>query len=174
MPKCPDNESAKASAARVIYLELGMERSLSQVTKILGKPPTYIVQLEKWSRRYEWIKSAKAWDETYWKKEMAKRRKAIQKRQDELDERQAKNAEAMFQMATGNLVEHAKNKSLYAKDAVTLWKEAATLQRLAVGAATQRTEMELSASDESTGTLTIKAEFGIGNMEDTDNKDEET
>ena len=53
------NESAQAFEAFSIYLEMGTERSLRAVTQKLLKSYTLI---SRWSRTYNWVKRAAAYD----------------------------------------------------------------------------------------------------------------
>lgn len=54
----PD-ESTKAYEAFGIYRDMGTERSIAKVSEKLGKSEAL---LERWSRTYDWVKRAAAWD----------------------------------------------------------------------------------------------------------------
>jgi len=53
-------ESAKAHEAARVYLEMRASRSLAAVARRLGK---HVSQMERWSKRYEWISRAAAFDQ---------------------------------------------------------------------------------------------------------------
>lgn len=52
-------ESAQAYQAAKLYFELGADRSLSEVSRRLGKSRTIC---ERWSSRWEWVVRAEDWD----------------------------------------------------------------------------------------------------------------
>ena len=53
-------ESAKAHEAARVYFELRASRSLAAVGRRLGK---HVSQMERWSKRYDWISRAAAFDQ---------------------------------------------------------------------------------------------------------------
>lgn len=57
-----ENETAKAYAAFAVYRDLGPLRSLVRARDKLGKRPGYETLLGRWSRRYNWVERAQAWD----------------------------------------------------------------------------------------------------------------
>lgn len=56
-------ESDIAFHAFTIYRDQGGHRSLAKTAKELGKEPHYKSQLEKWSKRYEWVRRTISFDE---------------------------------------------------------------------------------------------------------------
>jgi hypothetical protein len=57
-----ENESSKAYAAFLMYLELGPSRSIVKVRQSIGKNPVYNRQLERWSSKWLWVERTKAFD----------------------------------------------------------------------------------------------------------------
>src|SRR5947209_3674977 len=53
-------ESLKAHAAFVVYRDLGRERSLRAVAKLLHRSRQLI---DRWSRRHDWVARCRAWDD---------------------------------------------------------------------------------------------------------------
>ncbi|MEQ9263999.1 MAG: hypothetical protein RLN81_02170 [Balneolaceae bacterium] len=56
-------ESDLAFKAFTIYRDLGGNRSLTKTAKELGKKKHYTSQLEKWSKKYEWVRRTLLYDE---------------------------------------------------------------------------------------------------------------
>ncbi len=56
-------ESDIAFGAFTIYRDMGCVRSLAKTAKALGKKKHYTSQLEKWSKRYEWVRRSLIYDE---------------------------------------------------------------------------------------------------------------
>jgi hypothetical protein len=52
-------ETAKAYAAFSLYRDMGIERSVDAVSKVLGKSTVFLC---RWSSKYEWVERAEAWD----------------------------------------------------------------------------------------------------------------
>lgn len=57
------NETAKAFEAFCIYRDLGPGRTIPDVQSFYSKSPSYIRQLHEWSRTYDWVKRAAAFDD---------------------------------------------------------------------------------------------------------------
>jgi hypothetical protein len=55
-----DNESNRALEARRIYVEMGPGRSTAKVGQQLGKSKDL---MDRWSARYDWAATARAWDD---------------------------------------------------------------------------------------------------------------
>lgn len=83
-----DNESAAAFAGFVQYRDMGPERSLAKVGRLMGKQKP---NLERWSAKFEWVKRAQAWDDML----DARRVKAAQRAIDQMKARHLKFADAL-------------------------------------------------------------------------------
>lgn len=59
LPRLPD-ETAPAYAARVAYVTMGAQRSLSAVGRSLGKSTTL---MSRWSAAHDWARSARQYDD---------------------------------------------------------------------------------------------------------------
>jgi hypothetical protein len=57
----PD-ESAKAFGRFMAYLALGRDRSLAKLNRRLGRKPSYVTQLKKWSAKHNWVARARDYD----------------------------------------------------------------------------------------------------------------
>lgn len=55
-------ETSKAYARFMAFLELGPDRSLPKLVRALERRPSYLAQLKKWSARNAWQSRAKAFD----------------------------------------------------------------------------------------------------------------
>jgi hypothetical protein len=76
-------EGAKAFTAFQLYRDMGPQRSLARVGQQLGKSTTL---MERWSRRWDWVPRAAAWDEEQDRRAQESQLKAIA----EMKERHAK------------------------------------------------------------------------------------
>lgn len=93
-----DGESAKAFAAFLAYLQLGEKRSLRAVAQKLLKSYTLI---SRWSRTYQWVDRAAAYDTEQWKAEREKEkrdRERMRKRQLAIAEEYQKKAFDAFKL----------------------------------------------------------------------------
>lgn len=54
------NETAAAFSGFVQYRDMGPERSLAKVARLMGKLKP---NLERWSAKHEWVKRTQAWDD---------------------------------------------------------------------------------------------------------------
>lgn len=52
-------ETAKAYEAFSLYRNMGLERSIDAVAKLLGKSTTFLC---RWSSKHEWVERVEAWD----------------------------------------------------------------------------------------------------------------
>src|SRR5262245_44078808 len=82
-------ESRRAFAAFGAYRDYGPRRSLAKVARKIGKSTAL---LERWSRRWAWVRQATAWDDTC----DARRLDAAGRAMDEMAERHASVA-CLFQ-----------------------------------------------------------------------------
>lgn len=56
-------ETKRAYEAFAIYRDMGFERSHKKLRLHLGRPEGYTRTIEHWSKKYNWIIRARAWDE---------------------------------------------------------------------------------------------------------------
>lgn len=78
--KRPD-ETPKSWAAFRMYRDLGAGRSIAEVSKQIGH--AYPSHVERWSRRYDWVARAHAWDESIdreYRSELLRHRGAMARR----------------------------------------------------------------------------------------------
>lgn len=120
-----DGETPKQFEAFVIYRDLGEERSLSNVAKMLGKSKAL---MERWSSANSWVERAGAWDD---EKDRIARHEQIKEIR-KMRERHAKGAAAMFAIALKGLKE-LNPKELSAQDIVRMISESTKTERISRG-----------------------------------------
>lgn len=130
-----DGESAKAFAAFNIYRKMGPRRSLSKTSaaihgEVLGKNPTKVRQLAKWSSKngHNWVERVTFWDEE-------------QDRLDEIDMKESRK-DMIKRHASQSLILQSKSleklkdinpADLSANDALRMLTEAIRIERLTRG-----------------------------------------
>lgn len=164
MPRRKNQESPDAAVARVMYVEMGPERSHKKICELLGHPASYIRQIEEWSRKHGWVEKAKQHDIAQTKKLMRAKRTKTQEAIEKMDEYQAELAKGLHIKAVKRLSDLMELDNLHGRDAVALYKETAAIERIARGAATERIETE-SLNDED-HPIVIKAVFGPSILEE--------
>lgn len=55
-------ETSKSYSRFIAFLELGPDRTLPKLNQSLGRKPSYLTQLKRWSSAHEWQRRAKAYD----------------------------------------------------------------------------------------------------------------
>lgn len=159
-------ESIEAARAKLLYIEMGDKRSLEKLCALLKRPEGYTRVLERWSSKYEWVKSAKNHDLDLIQEQAKQQRAALAEAIDKLNKAQAEVAFGLF-VKTSKLLQTLIDKELlYGRDAVALWKESAALQRLALGATSERLQVELSGNPEAP--LIIETVWGTGVVVESD------
>lgn len=58
-----DGESGKAYAAFCVYRDLGVERSLQKAAKMYYGHTGNVRQVQRWSKRFDWVARSQAWDD---------------------------------------------------------------------------------------------------------------
>ena len=134
-------ESAKARAAYADYEAMGSDRSLAKLAAKYGKSPAYVRQLERWSQRYQWQARLKDYERGLLDARRAKREIELE----EMDERHALYARAALYKAAQFVEAHFEKEATVAH-AISLFRVAAELERLARGAATTRIEGEVGVT----------------------------
>lgn len=167
--KEPPKESVEAARAKQLYVEMGADRSLVRLCTLLKRPEGYTRVLERWSSRYRWVEAAKAHDIDLIQKEAERQRKEFSDALEKLNKAHADVSFGLFVKVSKFLQELIDSKQLYGRDAVVLWKEAAVLHRLALGAINERLQVELSGNPDAP--LIIEAIWGTGVVIE-DSKDE--
>ena len=129
-----ENETSRAYHAFCIYRDMGPERSLEKVRKKLreeGKKVT-IALIYKWSKKYNWVERAIAYDDYLDGLKRIEQEKAIK----EMAERHAQIAKAMLDKVYERVIKIDPNK-LKPSD-VAKWVEVAIkIERLARGEPTE-------------------------------------
>ena len=138
-----DGESAKAFAAFLAYLQLGEKRSLRAVAQKLLKSYTLI---SRWSRTYQWVDRAAAYDAEQWRAEREQEKRDARK----MRKRQLEAAEAYQQKAMDafNLLSPS---DLKPGEILRFYMEAAKLERElrrdADACAERKTETDSASSE---------------------------
>lgn len=159
-------ESIEAARAKLLYIEMGDKRSLEKLCALLKRPEGYTRVLERWSSKYEWVKAARNHDLDLIQEEAKQHRAAITEAIDKLNKAQADVAFGLFVKTSKLLQKLIDTEQLYGRDAVALWKESAALQRLALGATSERLQVELSGNP--AAPLVIETVWGTGVVVESD------
>lgn len=127
-----EQESAQAFQAFTMYRDMGAERSLAKVAQKVGKSKAL---MERWSRRWQWVIRADAWDDEVDRQS----RKELQKGITEMRKNHVGIAKAMLVKALQAL-QKMPSDELAPKDISTMVDVAAKLERISRGEVTERTE----------------------------------
>jgi hypothetical protein len=171
MSKQPESrETIKAQEAYYHYLALGPDRSFPKLAEVLGHPPTYIRNLQRWSALYDWVARAKAHDAEELQKMLEakdrKRREEIEK----MNARHAKIGVTQQTAAIKQIEQLIEAKAFGSLAAVQLLKLSIDVERVARELPDAR--IELTGADG--GPIVIKTVWGTPKMETpkTERKDE--
>jgi hypothetical protein len=134
------HEGAKAHSAFLRYCELGPGRTLERVRLELGARPSYIRMLTEWSRRYHWVTRAKAFDLAAKEEELAANEKELKK----MNQRHAEAGVANQLKALAQIDRLIKSGKMGSIATVQLLKISYDLERLARGAETEISHVELT------------------------------
>jgi hypothetical protein len=127
-----DGEGVKPFQAFAIYRDMGMDRSLRDVAKQLGKSLTIIA---RWSGHWKWVERCKKYDE-----ELDRvAQKALKKSIADMNKRHA-DAAVLFQQKLLQRLATVKPDDLTPGDMIKWLTEAAKLERLARGEPTEHTK----------------------------------
>jgi hypothetical protein len=152
-----DQETDPAWQAFVAYRDMGLERSLSKLSRDIHKNKT---MLGGWSRKHSWQVRCNAWDreqDRQWQRELANARRAAARRN-------IRTAGAAMTIAGGALTHLAADPSkLKPQDIARLMEVAAKLESLAMGSPT-----EIVAGTPGTGAGASQAH--IGHLSDEDRR----
>ncbi len=130
-------ETSKAAEAFRAYCDLGPRRSLAKVAESLGKKSGYVRLLEKWSSDFNWVQRARDYDDEEAQERRWKREEAIAT----MNERHVLLAMEAQERASKQIEELIKAKAFGSVAAVQLLKLGIDAERLAMGAATERSEL---------------------------------
>jgi len=132
--KKPMAETAKAKNAFEEYLLMGSNRSLRSLAKQMGRPASYVTQLERWSAQFHWQEKARAYDA----EQAERRRREIEEERDKVDREHLLIGRAQA-IAAVRMIQDLEKKGKYGLQAAAqLLKVSTDLQRLAIGSATQQ------------------------------------
>jgi len=127
-----EGETAQAFQAFAAYRDMGAERSLAKVAQKVGKSKPL---MERWSRRWQWVIRAEAWDD-----EMDRQvRRELEKGITGMRKTHADIAHAMLVKALRAL-QAIPAEEMTPRDISTMVDVAAKLERLSRGEVTERTE----------------------------------
>jgi hypothetical protein len=94
------NETGKAYAAFVAYLEMGQARSLRKVGEKAGKSQGYERVLARWSSLNDWVNRAAAYDEHRLDDQITKRERALERARQRIIDEVPRAVEELITMAT--------------------------------------------------------------------------
>jgi len=135
-PVTEKKESAKAIAAYADYEAMGKNRSLAKLAHKWGKRATYIGQLERWSSTFHWGERIAQYEKAQEVERQRKRAEAI----DAMDDEHSDYARDLLLKAVEVLKKRLEKNDIGSFALVQLFEKAATLERLARGATTERIE----------------------------------
>jgi HSP90 family molecular chaperone len=145
------NESAKAYEAAREYFELGANRSIEAVSQKLSKS---IPTLKDWSRKYDWVERAKAYDAYQLELQEKAREKAAQVEAEKWEKRRAEQREVEWNISRGllhrasQILSQPLNTARYSHaDAARIADVAVKLARLAAEMATAKEQHEVTGKD---------------------------
>lgn len=143
-------ESSKAYAAFCIYRDLGPRRSMDEASRIYhgkapplgnapptGRRPEASGQIRRWAERWNWAARARAWDQELERLKQKKQLDAVE----EMTERHVKEAH-MLQSKAVERLRQLRPEELKPRETLNYLIEAAKLERLARGEATERVAEE--------------------------------
>jgi hypothetical protein len=132
----PKQESAKAKAAFAEYCALGEDRSLAKLAQKWGKSRAYVGQLERWSAAHSWQERVAQYD---WARTEEKRRRH-EREIEEMDSRHAKLGAALQTTMLAQVQRLLSSEDFTPSTVISGLKLGVDLERLALGAATERFE----------------------------------
>ncbi len=162
-----------------LFCGLGPDRTLEmfaghlyqEQAKPIPSKATILSKLKKWSSAHDWMEKAKKYDAEIIKETTKQHRIKLQAMLDTMNEEQAEEArelrikakKVLHKLADNMLNDTEDAPKLYARDAVALYKESVSTERLSLGDVTQRTETELSGNPDKP--MVIEAVWGTGSIE---------
>lgn len=131
-----EGESAKAFKAFCVYRDME-DRSMRKSLEVIGKPPGYIRQLERWSAAFGWVRRAEAYDVF----QEAEKRRTMEKDRTKMNERHVKQSQAIQNKVVERLMT-IKPSELSPSDLIKWFEVAAKTERLARGETTENIKQE--------------------------------
>lgn len=97
--RLPD-ETPKAFAAFMVYLELGQKRSLRKVGEASGKSQGYDRVLARWSSHYGWVERAAAYDDWRLDEQLERRERVLERARQAIVDRVPDAVDELIRLAT--------------------------------------------------------------------------